>query len=78
MIRLHTPFNGKRLVGDKGKMIFHDSLYESWPAPREGCQIDRIRLEDVVTFDPDNVITAIKRGFAPCPKCLWIERVIIE
>ena len=78
MIRFHTPFDGKRLVGDKGKMIFHDSHYESGPTPSGGCRIDRIRPEDVASFDPDSVSTAFEQGFAPCPMCLRIERVIRE
>jgi hypothetical protein len=42
MLRFHSPFEGKRLTGDRKKMIFHDSHYESRPGPLSGCQIDRI------------------------------------
>jgi hypothetical protein len=78
MIRFHTPFDGKRYVGDKGKMTFHDSYYESRHNPHGGCQIDRIPPEDVVTFKPDSPAAAIEQGFAPCQECLWIEHGLHE
>ena len=70
MIRYHAPFDGKRFIGDKSKMIFHDSCYESGPARVGGCRIDHIATKDVKTFDPDGISTAIEEGFAPCPECL--------
>jgi hypothetical protein len=52
VLRFHSPFDRKRLIGDKKKMAFHDSLYESMPGKIGGCEIDRIPREDVVIFDP--------------------------
>ena len=78
MIRFHTPFDGKRFIGDKKRMIFHDSRYESGPARLGGCQIEHIAPEDVRTFDPDSPAEAIEQGFAPCPECLWIEQGLHE
>jgi len=78
MVRFHTPFNGKRFIGDKKRMIFHDSFYEAISAKRDGCQIDELAPEDVLTFNPDSPAKAIEQGLAPCPECLWIERVINE
>jgi len=71
MIRYHTPFDGKRFIGDKKRMIFHDSFFESGPARVGGCQIDHIAREDVRIFDPDSISTAIEEGFEPCRTCLW-------
>jgi hypothetical protein len=73
MIRFHTPFDGKRFIGDKKKMIFHDSLHESIQDKAGGCQIDRIAPEEVVAFCPDSLAEAIMQGFAPCLECLWTE-----
>jgi hypothetical protein len=73
MMRFHSPFDGKRFIGDRKKMIFHDSHHESIPGLVGGCQIDRIAWEDVVKFDPDSPAEAILRGFAPCLECLWTE-----
>ena len=78
MIRFHSPFNGKRFIGDKKKMVFHDSQYESIPAAAGSCQIDRIAPEDVVLFDPDSPAEAIMQGFAPCLECLWTESGLHE
>ncbi len=71
MLRFHSPFDGKRFIGDKKKMVFHDSQHESFPGNIGGCQIDRIAPEDVVAFDPDSPAEAIIQGFAPCMECLW-------
>jgi hypothetical protein len=73
MIRFHSPFDGKRFIGDKKKMVFHDSQHESMPGRVGGCQIDRIAREDVVKFDPDSPAEAILQGFRPCLECLWTE-----
>jgi hypothetical protein len=73
MIRFHSPFDGKRLIGDKKKMIFHDSQYESMPGRTGGCQIDRIAHEDVLKFDTDSPAEALLQGFSPCLECLWTE-----
>lgn len=73
MKRFHSPFDGKRFIGDKKRMVFHDSLHESMPGRAGGCRIDRIALEDVVKFDPDSPAEAILRGFTPCLECLWTE-----
>jgi hypothetical protein len=78
MIRFHTPFDGKRFIGDKKKMVFHDSLHESIQDKAGGCQIDRIAPEQVVTFDPDSPAEAILQGLAPCLECLWIEPHALE
>jgi len=73
MIRFHSPFDGKRLIGDRKKMIFHDSQYESMPGRTGGCQIDRIAREDVVKFETDSPAEALLQGFSPCLECLCPE-----
>lgn len=73
MIRFHSPFDGKRFIGDKRKMIFHDSQYESRPGRTGGCQIDRIAREDVVKFETDSPAEALLQGFSPCLECLGTE-----
>jgi hypothetical protein len=78
MIRYHSPFDGKRFIGDKKRMAFHDSLYESAPGRAGGCRIDRIARDDVVKFDPDSAAEAILRGFAPCLECLSTEEGLHE
>ena len=78
MLRFHTPFDGKRFIGDKKKMVFHDSQYEAIPAAAGTCQIDRIAPENVVLFDPDSPAEAIMQGFTPCLECLWTESELHE
>ncbi len=78
MKRFHPPFDGKRIIGDYQKMIFHDTFLESCAAEPNGCQVDDIPPEDVMTFESDSIIEAIEKGFARCPKCLLIEQELHE
>lgn len=73
MFRYHSPFDGKRFIGDKKRMVFHDSLHESAPRRAGGCQIDQIAREDVFLFHPDSQAEAILQGFTPCLECLSAE-----
>ena len=78
MRRFHSPFNGKRFIGDKAKKIFHDLFYESFAAEPDGCRIDDILPKDVRTFKSDSIIEAMEKGFAHCPRCLLIEQALHE
>jgi hypothetical protein len=71
MLRFHTPFDGKRFIGDRKKMVFHDSLHESTPGREGGCQIDRIASEDgrFLSRQPRRSDNARLR----CGECLWTE-----
>lgn len=72
MIRAHSPFNGRRIIGDTSKNIVHDLLSEqTGKVTTKSCGIDEIKTKYIVKFDPDEVDTAIKKGFKPCPICLW-------
>ena len=73
MHRFHSPFDGKRYIGDNRTGIFHDSQYEAIPASSEGCQIDDIPAEEVRTFESDTVSEALLRGYIRCPCCLRNE-----
>lgn len=71
MIRFHTPFDGKRFIGDKKRKIFHDSFHEAGPLFKwGGCQIERIALVDVATFNLDTPAEAIGQGYVPCQECM--------
>jgi len=74
MIRFHTPFDGKRFVGDKKRRIYHDSVFEVVMPRSRGCSIDGLLPEDVQTFDADSAVGALEQGFSPCPCCLQAER----
>ncbi len=73
MLRFHTPFDGKRYIGDNRLKIFHDSVHETASATPGGCQIDLIPSEEVRTFKPDTIGGAERRGFVHCPCCLQID-----
>jgi hypothetical protein len=74
MLRFHTPFDGKRFVGDNRLKIFHDSIYETALIAPGGCRIDQIPAEEVRTFEPDTPGRAAQRGFVQCPCCLHIQK----
>jgi len=59
-------FDGKRYLGNSKKMEVHD-LDQEDTSP-SGCQIDEII--HAVTFNPDTLETAYKRGYDNCAKCL--------
>lgn len=69
MTRFHSPFDGKRFIGDNRLKIFHDSVYEAPLMISGGCGIDRIPAEEVRIFSPDTAGEAKRRGFVPCPHC---------
>jgi hypothetical protein len=73
MLRFHSPFDGKRYIGDNQTGIFHDLLYEATPTSSEGCRIDHIPPEEVRTFESDTVNEALLRGYVCCPCCLRKE-----
>jgi len=76
MLRFHTPFDGKRYIGDHRLKIFHDCVYESSPFVAGSCGIDRIPAEEVRTFKPDSNSEARRRGFVHCPHCNQDEKII--
>jgi hypothetical protein len=69
MLRFHSPFDGKRFIGDDRLKIFHDSMNETGPIRFGGCGIDRIPAGEVRTFDPDSSSEAWRAGFVQCPHC---------
>jgi len=74
MLRFHTPFHGKRYIGDNRLKICHDSFYEAAPTAPGGCRIDQIPAEEVRTFEPDTIGGAAQWGFVQCPCCLHIAK----
>jgi hypothetical protein len=70
MLRFHSPFKGKRYIGDNRLKIFHDSLYEVPQTHSGGCMIDKIPSEEVRTFEPDTLGQAVLWDFVHCPFCL--------
>jgi len=78
MLRFHSPFDGRRFIGDNRLKIFHDSVYEAPVRASSGCGIDRIPAEEIRIFAPDTAGEAKKRGFVPCPCCGHIDRHLHE
>ena len=78
MLRFHSPFNGKRFIGDNRLKIFHDSLYETPSSEFGGCRIDHIPAEEVRTFDPDTIGEAERRRLVHCPCCRHNDRSLNE
>jgi hypothetical protein len=66
--RSEPPFNGRRYIGDKGQQLVHDLEREARDV--RGCRISDIELSDVVTFEPDTLREAYRRGFDYCPRCI--------
>ena len=66
--RRELPFDGRRYVGDKRTRIVHDLDRESCSA--RGCHVSDIMSADVVTFEPDTLREAYRRGFDFCPSCI--------
>ncbi len=66
--RSEPPFNGCRYVGDGRQRLVHDLDREASDA--RGCRIPDIVLPDVVTFEPDTLREAYRRGFDFCPSCI--------
>lgn len=71
MIRTHKPFYGKRFVGDKGKKIVHDQVYEKKHLIGE-CKIDEIKTKNIKMFT--ELDQAKKEGYKPCKYCLFLEQ----
>ena len=69
--RNEPPFDGRRYVGDKRQRLVHDLDHEARDV--RGCRISDIGLADVVTFEPDTLREAYRRGFDYCP-CFIGER----
>jgi hypothetical protein len=63
--RNYPPFNGKRFIGNKNHMEVHDLDNE-----KIACEIDKIKLEHVVTFFPDSLETARANGYDNCAHCI--------
>jgi len=63
--RYRSPFNAKRYIGNKRKKEVHDLDNE-----HKNCQIDEIKLEHVVTFNPDTLEQAHREGFDNCAYCI--------
>lgn len=66
--RSEPPFDGRRYVGDKRQQIVHDLDREACSI--RGCRITNIQSADVVTFEPDTLREAYRRGFDFCPSCI--------
>jgi len=66
--RSEPPFDGRRYVGDKRQRLVHDLDHES--CSDRGCRISEITFADVVTFEPDTMREAYRRGFDFCPNCI--------
>lgn len=66
MIRAHAPFHGARFIGNTGKNIVHDLLFEK----STNCGIDEITIDCIKTFSPDTLEQAKKEGYNPCKYCL--------
>jgi hypothetical protein len=66
--RNEPPFDGRRYVGDKRQQIVHDLDREACSI--RGCRITNIQSADVVTFEPDTLREAYRRGFDFCPSCI--------
>ncbi|MFC2170232.1 hypothetical protein ACFLRM_06700 [Acidobacteriota bacterium] len=71
MIRAHPPFYGKRFIGDTGRKIVHDLVYEK--KHLGDCRIDEIKTKHIKTFAPDNLDQVTKEGFVPCHHCLMLQ-----
>ena len=78
MLRFHSPFDGKRFIGDSKLKIFHDSLKEAPTIGANGCRIDEISAAEVRTFEPDAAFEAWSRGFVQCPYCRHAEERLHE
>lgn len=66
--RSERPFNGCRYVGDGRQRLVHDLDREASDA--RGYRIPDIVLPDVVTFEPDTLREAYRRGFDFCRSCI--------
>jgi hypothetical protein len=62
-------FPGKKYLGNSNKTEVHDLDQEDTSGI--GCQIDEIiRANRAVTFDPDTLDEAHRRGYDNCAKCI--------
>jgi hypothetical protein len=68
MVRAHSPFYGRRFVGDTGKNLVHDLLFE-----KAGCAIERIDHNCLRTFNPDTQDQARSENYKPCKYCLIFD-----
>ncbi len=66
--RQGSPFNGKRFIGNNSSKEVHDLDNEQTEDGQ--CQIDEIKTDHIVTFDPDELWKAKQQGYDPCDKCL--------
>ncbi|UCH78633.1 MAG: hypothetical protein JSU81_01400 [Candidatus Coatesbacteria bacterium] len=66
--RRDPPFNGHRYVGDKRNRLVHDLDREA--RGLRGCRVVNILVHDVVTFEPDTLREAYRRGYDFCPCCI--------
>ena len=78
VLRFHSPFDGKRFIGDYRLRIFHDSRHEDCSDDRESCRLDHIPVEEIRTFNPDTAAEAWRRGFVQCPYCRAAEQSAYE
>ena len=78
MLRFHSPFSGKRFIGDYRLRIFHDSAHELCSDSPESCRIDHIPAEEIRTFKPDTAAEAWRQGFVQCPYCRVEEDSVHE
>jgi len=65
MRRYHYPFNGKKFIGNTNKNEVHDLDNE-----KTSCQIDKIKLDHIVTFVSDSLSEAHSQGFDNCAHCI--------
>ena len=72
MLRVHSPFYGKRFIGDTSKNIVHDLLFEK--KHTGDCLIDEIKTIHIKTFSPDKLEQAQEEGFKPCERCLMFNQ----
>jgi hypothetical protein len=73
MLRLHSPFEGKRYIGDNRLRVYHDAVHELRSENPDSCRIDHIPEEEIRTFSPDTAAEARRCGFVQCPYCRLAE-----
>jgi len=65
MRRHHSPFNGKKYIGNTSTHEVHDLDNEEI-----GCRINLIKDEHVKTFMPDSKSKAKRENFHSCMHCM--------